>query len=137
MVRLFNLDKNNIGKVKDFAYKVMHLQELVTHVAEYNHPENIRPCVYAMWHENQCACYGLSDKGKVNILISNSKDGQVIAHVMHKFGFQTCRGSSNRRGAVSGTCKPSSYEPSNIWSNVSLGSGNFALVSALKLLFDS
>ena len=105
MVRLFNLDKNNIEKVKDFSYKVMHLQELVTHVAEYNHPENIRPCVYAMWHENQCAAYGLADKKNVNILISNSKDGQVISYVMEKFGFQVCRGSSNRKGAVSGTLK--------------------------------
>ena len=81
MVRLFNLDKNNIGKVKDFAYKVMHLQELVTHVAEYNHPENIRPCVYAMWHENQCACYGLSDKGKS---LTYFTTGQKVPHYLEQ-----------------------------------------------------
>lgn len=104
MVRLFNLDNKNIEKVKKFSYFVMHLQELVTYVAEYNYPDN-RPCIYAMWHENQCAAYGLRDKKNVNILISNSRDGQVISYVMEKFGFQVCRGSSNRKGAVSGTLK--------------------------------
>lgn len=104
MVRVIDLKKCNLDYIKKAMYIIMHMQELVTYVAEYNHPEK-RPCVYAMWHENQCACYGLRDKKNVNILISNSRDGQVIAYVMEKFGFNVCRGSSNRLGAVSGTLK--------------------------------
>lgn len=82
----------------------MHIQEFFTHIAEYNNP-GVTPCVYAMWHENQFCLYGLPEKNKVNILISNSLDGEIISAIVEKMGFKTCRGSSNRKGAVSGTLK--------------------------------
>ena len=66
---------------------------------------DIRPCIYAMWHENQFCVYGLPDREKVNILISNSLDGEIISKVVENMGFKTCRGSSKRKGAVSGTLK--------------------------------
>jgi len=102
MVRLIN--KDNIKQVTDCLYFIMHIQEFLTYIAEYNNP-NISPCIYAMWHENQFCLYGLKNKNKVNILISNSLDGEIISSIVHKMGFNTCRGSSNRRGAVSGTLK--------------------------------
>lgn len=102
MVRLIN--KNNIKQITDALYFVMHIQEYLTHIAEYNNP-GITPCIYAMWHRNQFGVYGLPNKGNVNILISNSLDGEIIAKIVEKMGFQTCRGSSNRKGSVSATLK--------------------------------
>ncbi|MGN0030944.1 MAG: lysophospholipid acyltransferase family protein [Candidatus Gastranaerophilaceae bacterium] len=102
MVRLIN--KENMETVSNFAYFLMHIQEFFTYIVEINNPR-ISPCIYVMWHENQFCVYGLQDKGNVNILISNSIDGEIIARVVEKMGFQTCRGSSQRKGAVSGTLK--------------------------------
>lgn len=102
MVRLIN--KNNLKQITDALYFVMHIQEYFTHIAEFNNP-GITPCIYAMWHQNQFCVYGLQDKGNVNILISNSLDGEIISKIVEKMGFQTCRGSSNRKGSVSATLK--------------------------------
>ena len=102
MVRLIN--KDNMKKVSELAYFIMHIQEFFTYIAEMNNP-GVSPCIYAMWHGNQFCVYGLQNKSKVNILISNSIDGEIIASVVEKMGFQTCRGSSQRKGSVSGTLK--------------------------------
>ena len=81
MVRWIN--KKNIKQVTDALYFVMHIQEYFTHIAEFNNP-GITPCIYAMWHQNQFCVYGLPDKGNVNILISNSLDGEIIAKIVEK-----------------------------------------------------
>lgn len=102
MVRLIN--KNNAGKFATVAYVLMRIQEVFTHVAEFNNPK-VAPCIYAMWHENQFCVHGLPDRGNVNILISNSLDGEIISQACEKWGFKVCRGSSQRKGSVSGTLK--------------------------------
>ncbi len=102
MVRLIN--RENMKNVSDIAYFIMHIQEFLTYIAEMNNP-GISPCIYVMWHANQFCVYGLQNKGNTNILISNSIDGEIIASVVEKMGFQTCRGSSQRKGSVSGTLK--------------------------------
>ena len=102
MVRLIN--RKNMDQVSNLAYRIMKVQEFFTYIREYNNPQ-ITPCIYAMLHENQFCVHGLPDRGNVNILISNSLDGEIIARVCDKWGFQLCRGSSNRKGSVSGTLK--------------------------------
>lgn len=102
MVRLIN--KKNIGQITDLAYYIMKVQELFTYIVEVNNPK-VSPCIYAMWHENQFCLHGIPDRGNLNILISNSLDGEIIAKVCEKWGFQTCRGSSKRKGSVSATLK--------------------------------
>ena len=102
VVRLIN--RKNMDQVSNLAYRIMKVQEFFTYIREYNNPQ-ITPCIYAMWHENQFCVHGLPDRGNVNILISNSLDGEIIARVCDKWGFQLCRGSSNRKGSVSGTLK--------------------------------
>ena len=102
MVRLIN--RKNMDQVSNLAYRIMKVQEFFFYFREYNNPQ-ITPCIYAMWHENQFCVHGLPDRGNVNILISNSLDGEIIARVCDKWGFQLCRGSSNRKGSVSGTLK--------------------------------
>lgn len=102
MVRLIN--RKNMGQLTNLAYSIMKVQECFTYITEFEVPV-VKPCIYAMWHENQFCVHGLPDRANVNILISNSLDGEIIAKVCEKWGFKTCRGSSNRKGAVSGTLK--------------------------------
>lgn len=102
MVRLIN--KKNMTVVADGVYSWMKIQDKLTYIAEYNNP-GITPCIYAMWHGNQFCVHGLPDRGNVNILISTSIDGEIISDIARRLGYQTCRGSSGRRGSVSGTLK--------------------------------
>lgn len=102
MVRLIN--KKNMHFVANIVYGWMYIQDKLTYIAEYNNP-GIFPCIYVMWHGNQFSIHGLPEREKLNVLISSSIDGEIISLVCRKLGYQTCQGSSNRRGAVSGTLK--------------------------------
>ena len=74
MVRLIN--NKNIGKLAELVYRILRIQEIFTHIKEVNNPL-ISPCIYAMWHENQLCIHGIEDKAHLNVLISNSADGEV------------------------------------------------------------
>ena len=95
MVRLIN--DGNIDFLANTAYRLMRLQEIFTHIHEYNNP-NIKPCIYAMWHANQFLVHGLEDKAHTSILVSNSIDGEVVARAVEKWGFKVVR-----KGAVEST----------------------------------
>lgn len=74
---------------------------------EVLHEERVRPFwekdqrfIAAFWH-NRLLLMGYSYRGKgIKILISQHKDGELIARVMEIFGFSTVRGSSTRGGAA-------------------------------------
>lgn len=73
---------------------------------EFLHEERVRQfwdkdekVIIAFWH-NRLLLMGLCYRGKgIRILISQHKDGELIARVMEIFGFGTVRGSSTRGGA--------------------------------------
>lgn len=100
MVRLINT--KNMDKVANLVKGILKFQEFFTHIVEINNPDKT-PCIYAMWHENQFGIYGIKNKGNVNVLISNSADGEIITKAVEGFGFKVVRGSSARRGCVSST----------------------------------
>lgn len=100
MVRLIN--DSNIDFLANTAYTLMRLQEIFTHIHEYNNP-NLKPCIYAMWHANQFLVHGLEDKANTSILVSNSIDGEVVARAVEKWGFKVVRGSAGKKGAVEST----------------------------------
>ncbi len=100
MVRIIN--RKNMGFFANAAYTVMNLQKYFTHIKEFNNP-NLTPCIYAMWHRNQFLVHGIDDKSHLSIQVSNSIDGEIIARVVEKWGFQVVRGSAERRGAVVST----------------------------------
>ena len=97
MVRLF--EKENIGAVSNLIYTLFHIQEFFTHFVEVNSPQ-ITPCIYAFWHCQQVGVYGHPNIGKLNVLVSRSKDGEMIARVIEHMGFKTIRGSKGKKGAV-------------------------------------
>ena len=55
--------------------------------------------IYAFWHRNMIPLLFLRKFEKVVILISTSKDGELIAGPAHVLGFLTARGSSRRDGS--------------------------------------
>jgi lysophospholipid acyltransferase (LPLAT)-like uncharacterized protein len=64
--------------------------------------QNTRSIIYAFWHGRiLAATYFWRNRGIV-VLTSENKDGEYIAHVIHRFGYGSSRGSSSR-GAVKGT----------------------------------
>ena len=97
MVRLIN--EKNIWILKKAVLGYMKLQEPHTHIIEINQ-KNHRPCIYVMWHSDQFCVYGLQDKSKVNVLISTSFDGEIVAYAAQGMGFSIVRGSSGKKGAV-------------------------------------
>jgi lysophospholipid acyltransferase (LPLAT)-like uncharacterized protein len=101
MVRV--IDKDNLGKLTDFVTAFFRFQQHFTHIVPVNFPQ-IGPCLYAMWHNNQCCVYGLPDKSNTNVLVSRSKDGEIVANAIERaFGFKTIRGSKGKKGAVQAT----------------------------------
>ena len=97
MVRLLSKDSTEIlARVVRGFFKI---QEYFTHIIEVQHPE-VDSCLYAMWHRNQCAIYGFRDKPTVSVLVSRSKDGDVVARGIKPMGFKLVRGSKGRRGAI-------------------------------------
>lgn len=97
MVRLLNNDSTQYLAMAVRAF--FKFQETFTHIVEVNHPE-LDSCLYALWHRNQCAIYGFKDKPSVNVLVSRSKDGDVVANGIKPMGFKLVRGSKGRKGAV-------------------------------------
>ena len=102
MVRLIN--KNNVKYIGSFLFRILKLQEVVTHIKNVNSPK-LENAIYVMWHANQFLVHGLPDREKVNVLISNSLDGDIVADVCAKWGFKVLRGSAGKKGAVSSTLK--------------------------------
>lgn len=97
--KTFREKRNNLDiVVKAFFWFQKHF----THIVEVNQP-NSEPCLYAMWHGNQCGIFGLQNKGKTNVLISRSRDGDVVAAGVEMLGFKTIRGSKGKKGAVEAT----------------------------------
>ena len=97
MVKL--LDKEKVDTVSDIIYKIFRVQEVFTHITEIGNP-NLTPCIYAMWHCHQFCVHGMPNREKLNVLISRSRDGEIIARIVEKWGFKTIRGSKGKEGAV-------------------------------------
>lgn len=74
---------------------------------EFLHEERVRAFwekderfIAAFWH-NRLLLMGYSYRGKeIKILISQHKDGELIARVLKRLGFGSVRGSSTRGGAA-------------------------------------
>jgi len=57
--------------------------------------------IFACFHQDDLSCLPYFAQNDICILISNSKDGQILASAVEHMGYQTVRGSSHR-GAVAG-----------------------------------
>ena len=56
------------------------------------------PLIFALWHDELFSpCYLHRDEGIIAV-VSSSKDGELLAQVLSRLGFQLARGSSSRNG---------------------------------------
>lgn len=58
-----------------------------------------KPCLYSIWHSDLISLYAFGGK-KISVMISKSRDGEIIANATEKMGVPTIRGSLNRAGAI-------------------------------------
>lgn len=59
-----------------------------------------KPALFALWHAHQCALYANEDRGNLNVMISKSLDGDIIAAATQHVGIKVVRGSHKRSGAA-------------------------------------
>ena len=97
MARLSN--ENSAQILSHLVRVFFKIQEFFTHIVEVDHPE-LDSCLYAMWHRNQCAIYGFKNKQTVNVLVSRSRDGNIVARGIAPMGFKLVRGSKGKKGAI-------------------------------------
>lgn len=67
-----------------------------------NFKPEIKPCIYAIWHGQQYSLLNFLKhqyRKNINILISNSNDGEGITRACHRLGFSVIRGSHKRGGS--------------------------------------
>ncbi len=62
-----------------------------------NYPK--QKVMFALWHAHQCGVFSCSQMRKTAIMVSNSKDGEIISRAANAMGVETVRGSQNRGGA--------------------------------------
>ncbi len=54
--------------------------------------------IYAFWHSRIITAVFYFRKRAINVLVSMGRDGEFIARVIEKFGFQSTRGSTSKEG---------------------------------------
>lgn len=94
--------EKQLNLLAKLVYIIFRIQQPFTRIKEVNNPE-IKPCIYAMWHAHQCCIHGIEDKSNLNVLISRSIDGEIIARTVVKWGFKVVRGSKGKKGAIEAT----------------------------------
>ncbi|MDR1418000.1 MAG: DUF374 domain-containing protein [Endomicrobium sp.] len=58
----------------------------------------LKPSIYTFWHGNSFPMLMSNQNRNIVIMVSLSKDGQMLADLLKKFGFLTVRGSSSKGG---------------------------------------
>jgi len=57
------------------------------------------PAIYVVWHARLLLLPYLYGRSGARVLISRSRDGEMVARLVRRFGFVVVRGSSSRGGA--------------------------------------
>lgn len=81
-------------------YLVKYLLLLLGSTLKYrlNTPPPATPCIYVFWHRNIIPLMYLHRNQNVAIIVSQSKEGEIIAGPTELLGYKTVRGSSTRGG---------------------------------------
>ena len=61
-------------------------------------PESAGGCIFAFWHSRMLPLVFTHRGRGAAVLVSRSRDGELIARVLERLGFVTARGSSTRGG---------------------------------------
>lgn len=69
----------------------------MVNIKSVNYPET-EQFIIALWHAHQCVLYNVKNPSRLNVLISQSNDGEIIARATEAMGIKTIRGSRRRKG---------------------------------------
>ncbi len=91
-------DTKKITILSNMVYGLFRILERMIEIRNVNYPKIENKVIFAMWHSDQCSLHGIpfEKRKNVNILISKSGDGEIIARVVQKWGFSTVRGSKDK-----------------------------------------
>lgn len=96
---MFKLDKKYSTPILAFLVKNFYTFESWFYDCKnINFPKN-KPVIFALWHAHQCALYANEDRARLNVMISKSNDGEIIAAATERVGIKVIRGSHKRAGA--------------------------------------
>lgn len=96
---MFKLDKKYSTPILAFLVKNFYTFESWFYDCKnINFPKN-KPVIFALWHAHQCALYANEDRAHLNVMISKSNDGEIIAAATERVGIKVIRGSHKRAGA--------------------------------------
>ena len=94
------LDKKYTVGLLSFLTKHFYaFESLFYNCKNINFPKE-KPAIFALWHAHQCALYANEDRGNLNVMISKSLDGDIIAAATEHMGIKVVRGSHKRSGAA-------------------------------------
>lgn len=96
---MVDIDKpKEVSFVSELVYRLFRVLEGMIEIRNVNYPKQEQKVIFAMWHSDQCSLHGIpfEKRKNVNILISKSGDGEVIARVVQRWGFSTIRGSKDK-----------------------------------------
>ncbi len=93
------IDKRYLVSILSFIVKWFYaFESLFYNCKNINYPKE-KPVIFALWHAHQCALYANEDRGSLNVMISKSNDGDIIAAATEHMGIRVVRGSYKRAGA--------------------------------------
>jgi lysophospholipid acyltransferase (LPLAT)-like uncharacterized protein len=80
------------------------IAKLVSRLARYRIvgdplPER-SPVIYVTWHSEEITMLPKCGFTRGTVMVSNSKDGDILAAVIERWGYRACRGSSSRGAAA-------------------------------------
>lgn len=88
--------KKYVPIISTTLYFLFRIWEFFVTFKSENYPANDKKVIFALWHHDQLCLDGIPNRDKLNILISKSIDGEIIARVVERMGFKTVRGSQNK-----------------------------------------
>lgn len=94
--------KKYVPIISTALYFLFRIWEFFVSFKSKNYPANDKRVIFALWHHDQLCLDGIPNRDNLNILISKSIDGEIIARVVERMGFKTVRGSYNRAGKDKG-----------------------------------
>ncbi len=86
-----------ITQLAYFFVKAISLTYRYKYIGEQASPEN-QNYIFALWHQNIIGALTAYKKTPHAMIISPSKDGEIVASACRKFGHYPVRGSSSRQG---------------------------------------
>ncbi len=96
---MFKIDKKYTIPLLSFLIRRFYtFESWFYNCKNINFPKE-KPVIFALWHAHQCALYANEDRGNLNVMISKSNDGEIIAAATEQVGIKVIRGSHKRAGA--------------------------------------